>query len=234
MKVTIAAFGALNAASYEEFAAQMQARARGFPYELFSAGPYPNAKAVSEPGRPLRAEALQDEAKKLELFVAVADDATKVGALWTNIRVMTCMSMIGFHEGVEMVLGKSILRLADALAKKYTHVDKVGVIHMRPAKNRIEEIFGAKAVTPDEAQAEKLLAAEEEGKRLKSAVPVKAVMKDITESWRDQGLKHVLFARADAPKAIHSAAGKVSGVEIHSYFDILADAVLLEARKRPS
>ena len=51
-------------------------------------------------------------------------------------------------------------------------------------------------------------------------------MKEITETWRNTGIKHILFARADAPKAKHSAAGQVTGVEILSYFDILADAVI--------
>lgn len=226
MTVKIAAFGALNTDSYEEFARQMQERSHGKAYELVSAGPYPNAGAVSQPGRPLRGEALQDEGKKQELFAAVASDAKGIDAANATIRVMPCMSMIGFHDGVEKALERDILRLADALAAQYKNIDKVGVIHMRPAKKRIEEIFGAKAVTPDEAQAAKLLAAEEEAKKQKSAAPVKSVMKEIVETWHAQGIKHILFARADAPKAKHSAAGKVSGVEILSYFDILADAVV--------
>lgn len=226
MTVKIAAFGALNTDSYEEFARQMEERSHGASYELALAGPYPNAEAVSAPGRPLRAEALQDEAKKQELFAAVALDAKGIGAPDATLRVMPCMSMIGFHDGVEKALGSPVLRLAAALAVQYATVDKVGVIHMRPAKKRIEEIFGAKAVTPDEAQAAKLLAAEEEAKKLKSPAPVEAVMKEIVESWKAQGIKHILFARADAPKAKHSAAGQVAGVEVLSYFDILADAVV--------
>jgi len=230
MTVKIAAFGALNTDSYEEFARQMEERSHGAGYELVLAGPYPNAEAVSAPGRPLRAEALQDEAKKQELFAAVASDAKAVGAADAALRVMPCMSMIGFHDGVEKALGFPILRLAGALAEQYKGVDKVGVIHMRPAKKRIEEIFGAKAVTPDDAQAAKLLAAEEEAKKLKSPAPVEAVMKEIVESWKAQGIKHILFARADAPKAKHSAAGQVAGVEILSYFDILADAAVKKIR----
>ncbi len=226
MTAKIAAFGALNAASYEEFARQLKERSGGAAYELVFAEPYPNAAAVSAPGRPLRGEALQDDAKKQELFVAVAADAKAIGAEMAEIRVMPCMSMIGFHDGVEKALGAGIVRLADALVAQYKAVDKVGIIHMRPAKKRIEEIFGAKAVTPDDTQAAKLLAAEEEAKILKSPAPVEAVMKEITETWRGAGIKHILFARADAPKAKHSAAGQVQGVEILSYFDILAEAVI--------
>ena len=78
MVVKISAFGALNADSYAMFAEHLS---RLNPdVALQSAGPYPNAKAVSEPGRPLRAEALQNESKKQELFLAVADDALQAGA----------------------------------------------------------------------------------------------------------------------------------------------------------
>lgn len=224
MTFKIAAFGALNADSYDEFARQLQARAGGKAYELVSAGPYPNAQAVSAPGRPLRAEALQDEVKKQELFTAVAADAAAVGASGAQLRVMPCMSMIGFHDGVEKALGADILRLADALATAYKDVAKVGIIHMRPAKKRIEEIFGAKAVTPDDAQAAKLLAAEEALKQQKSTAPVEQAMREIVEQWKAQGITDILFARADAPKAKHGIAGQVEGVRILSYFDILADA----------
>lgn len=225
MTVKIAAFGALNTDSYAEFAAQLKARSNGASYELISAGPYPNAEAVSAPDRPLRGEALKDDAKKQALFAAVAQDAKNIGALQADICVMPCMSMIGFHDGVEGALGCKAVRLADALAAQYADVDQLGVIHMRPAQKRIEEIFGTKAVTPDEAQAEKLLAAEEEAKKRSSPVPVEAVMKEIVEAWQQQGIKHILFARADAPKARHSAAGQVADVSILSYFDILAEAV---------
>ena len=190
MTVKIAAFGALNAASYEEFARQLQERGVGASYQLVTAGPYPNAEAVSAPGRPLRAEALQDEAKKQELFIAVAADAKSIGGEGAEIRVMPCMSMIGFHDGVEKALGEGIVRLADALVEKYRNVDKVGIIHMRPAKKRIEEIFGAKAVTPDDAQGAKLLAAEEESKKQKSPAPVESVMTPFREprdSWASIG-----------------------------------------------
>lgn len=230
MTFKIAAFGALNADSYEEFARQLKERSGGAGYELVSAGPYPNAQAVSEPGRPLRAEALQDDARKQELFTAVAADAASIGAASAQLRVMPCMSMIGFHDGVEKSLGADILRLADALADAYRDVARVGVIHMRPAKKRIEEIFGAKAVTPDDAQAAALLAAEEAAKQQKSSAPVEQVMRDIVEAWKKQGVTDILFARADAPKARHGIAGQVEGVRILSYFDILADAAV---RKNP-
>ena len=55
-------------------------------------------------------------------------------------------------------------------------------------------------------------------------------LRDITASWRDAGITEVLFARADAPMAKHSAAGSVEGVRILSYFDILAEAVLARAK----
>lgn len=226
MVFKIAAFGALNDDSYREFARQLKERSGGAAYELASAGPYPNAEAVSAPGRPLRGEALQEEGKKQELFAAVAADAVSVNAADADLRVMPCMSMIGFHDGVEKALGKDIFRLADALAAQYRDVDKVGVIHMRPAKKRIEELFGPKAVTPDEQQAAALQAAEEEVKKQKSSAPVEAVMKQIVEAWKAQGVRHILFARADAPMAKHGPAGQVTGVEILSYFDILADAAV--------
>lgn len=232
MTVSIAAFGALNNESYDVFADRIGHYADAFdmPVSLISAGPYPNARGLSEPGRPLRAEALQDDALREALYAAVAEDARKIGGLRNDILVMPCMSMIGFHDGVEQALGRQILRLADALAAKYVNVDRVGVIHMRPAKQRIEEIFGAKAITPNEKQAAALLKAEEEVKKLKSPFPVYDAMKEITEAWRDQGLRHVLFARADAPKAYLSSAGMIDGVVINTYFDILAEAALTQAR----
>ncbi len=233
MAVTVAAFGALNNESYEVFAKRLEhyAQAHGMPVSLISAAPYPNARAESEPGRPLRGEALQDETKKQQLFEAVAADARKIGALKSDILVMPCMSMIGFHDGIEKVLGRGVLRLADALAEKYKDIDKVGVIHMRPAKKRIEEIFGPKAVTPDEQQAQALLKAEEQAKAEGTVAPVYAAMKDIVENWRELGITDVLFARADAPKAHTSAAGQVKNVNINNYFDILAEAVILKAKE---
>lgn len=228
MTITIAAFGALNQDSYEMFAEKIAevAKTRGLDIRLTSAVPYPNKEAVSAPGRPLRAEALESEAKKQELFAAVAGDAHNIGAETADIRVMPCMSMIGFHDGIEKALGHKIIRLADALVEQYKDADKVGIIHMRPAKRRVEEMFGPKAVTPDEAQAARLLVAEEEAKRAKNPAPVEAVMKNIAEEWKAQGLKRILFARADAPKAQKGLAGQVPGIEITSYFDILAEAVL--------
>lgn len=230
-KITIAAFGALNPDSYDEFSARLAESLKGVDYTLNSAAPYPNAQAVSEPGRPLRGEALQDDGKKQELFKAVAGDGVAVGAADAQILVMPCMSMIGFHDGVEKSLGRKILRLSDALAAQYKDVPKLGVIHMRPAKQRIVEIFGGRAVTPDDAQAAKLLAAEEELKRAGNSAPVEAVMKEIVEAWKQQGITQILFARADAPKAKHGNAGTVPGVTILSYFDVLANFVAQEIAK---
>ncbi|MBL8711945.1 MAG: hypothetical protein JNM12_03515 [Alphaproteobacteria bacterium] len=230
-KITIAAFGALNPDSYDEFSARLAESLKGVDYTLQSAAPYPNAQAVSEPGRPLRGEALQDEGKKQELFKAVAGDGMAAGAADAQILVMPCMSMIGFHDGVEKALGRKILRLSDALAAQYKDVPKLGVIHMRPAKQRIVEIFGDRAVTPDDAQAAKLLAAEEELKRAGNSAPVESVMKEIVEDWKAKGITHILFARADAPKAKHGNAGTVPGVTILSYFDVLANYVAQEIAK---
>lgn len=199
---------------------------QNLPISVTCAGPYPNAAAVSAPARPLRAEALESDDKRKLLCAAVADDARKVGALNADICCMPCMSMIGFHDGVEKALGRTIFRLSTALAERYALIDKVGIIHMRPAKKRIEEIFGAKAVTPNEAQATALLAAESAIKEAGKTDVLEAVMKSIVETWRDQGLQHVLFARADAPKAEKGVAGRVSGISIDSYFRILADAIL--------
>jgi len=234
MTFKISAFGALNVESYEEFSEQLQAQAfgNGLAFELHIAGPYPNAAGVSARGRPLRAEALQDAALRQQLIAAVVADARVAGADSADLRVMPCMSMIGFHAEVEAALGRPILSLAHALAARYESVDRLGVIHMRPARQRIAEIFGAKAVTPDEAQAAQLLMAEGAAKTAGSPASVEEVMRRITEDWRAQGLRHVLFARADAPKAKKSPAGKVAGVEILTYFDILADAVVREGWSR--
>jgi hypothetical protein len=225
--VRIAAFGALNEDSYAMFAERLGQAARGRSIEvnLTSAGPYPNAAAVSAPGRPLRAEALQDGKKKQDLLTAVAVDARGAGAESADILCMPCMSMIGFHDEIEAALGRPVFSLAKALAEKYKDADKVGVIHMRPAKKRIEEIFGAKAVTPDDAQAARLLAAEEEAKTKKSAAPVEAVMKEIAESWKARGLRQILFARADAPLSEKGPA-RIPGVGIESHFGILAEAIV--------
>src|SRR6202012_6049402 len=109
MAVTIAAFGALNNDSYDVFSKRLAHYAEeheDLSLSLISAAPYPNVRAQSEPGRPLRAEALQDDGKRQELFDAVASDAKKIGALRSDICAMPCMSMIGFHDGVEAALGR--------------------------------------------------------------------------------------------------------------------------------
>jgi hypothetical protein len=226
MTKTVAAFGALNQQSYDMFAERLEqaARARGLDIRLTCAPPYPNAAGVSAPGRPLRAEALQDEAKKKELLAAVAGDAKSARAAMADILCMPCMSMIGFHAEVEKTLDRRIFSLAEALAEYYGDGGEVGIIHMRPAKKRIEEIFGARAVTPDEAQAARLLDAEEAAKKMRSPEPVEAVMKEIAEAWKMRGLKRILFARADAPLAEKGPA-KIVGIEIESHFGILADAI---------
>jgi hypothetical protein len=226
--ITIAAFGALNQASYEAFGAGLEkaSAAAGVSFTLRTAVPYPNAAAVSAPSRPLRGEALQDDIKKQQLYDAVASDAREIGAAQADICCMPCMSMIGFHDGVAAALGLPILRLSDALTTHYKDVQQLGVIHMRPAKQRIIEIFGARAVTPDENQAALLLAAEDAAKQSGSAAGVEAVMADITTTWRDQGIARVLFARADAPKAHMGQAGQIEGILIENYFDILAAAVM--------
>jgi hypothetical protein len=231
MTVTIAAFGALNNESYDSFVRSVThwGETKGVSASIISAAPYPNARAESEPGRPLRAEALQDEAKKNQLYQAVAADAKKVGATRADFAVMPCMSMIGFHDGIERALGRPIVKLSEALAAKYKDVDRLGVLHMRPAKKRIEEIFGARAVTPDEDQAKRLQEAEDDAKRLQDLSPLYSTMKEIVESWRDRGITHVLFARADAPKAHLAAPGLVEGIVPNSYFDILAEAVIMRA-----
>lgn len=228
----ITAFGALNQGSYEAFAAGL-AKSAGddIVVQLSTAAPYPNAAAVSAPGRPLRGEALQDPAKKEELFTAVAEDARAAGAADADILCMPCMSMIGFHDGVEAALGQKIIRLSDALMAHYDGVAQIGVIHMRPAKQRIAEIFGDRAITPDEAQLAALLAAEEMLKQTGSNAAVEQAMQTITETWRDQGITRILFARADAPKAHMGPAGAVEGVLIENYFDVLAGYVLQSAKE---
>jgi hypothetical protein len=230
MTFKVAAFGALNQDSYDIFAEWLHhfAGKAGIALEVVSACPYPNKEAVSAPGRPLRAEALLDEEKRQQLFVAAAGDGKKIGADESDISVMPCMSMIGFHDGVEKALGRRIMRLSEALAEKYKNIDKIGIIPMRPARKNLEALFGNKAVMPDEKQSAQLLAAEEEAKKIKNAAPVEAVMKEITEAWRELGLKYVLFARADAPKAQKGPAGQVKGITINSTFDILAEAVVRE------
>lgn len=226
VKIKIAAFGALNQASYEAFAAGLTKQPGGAAVDLATAVPYPNAAAVSETGRPLRGEALQDPAKKEALFKAVAGDAVAIGALSADVRCMPCMSMIGFHDGVEHALGKPIVRLADALAAYFKDVPRLGVIHMRPARQRIVELFGDRAVTPDNAQAEALLAAEEDVKKSGLPTAVEDVMRQIVETWQAQGVPRVLFARADAPKAHMGVAGAVGGIVIDNYFDVLAAHIL--------
>lgn len=230
--IKITAFGALNQASYEAFEAGL-ARFAGddVAVTLSTAAPYPNAAAVSAPGRPLRGEALQDADKKEVLFTAVAGDARAAGAADADILCMPCMSMIGFHDGVEAALGQKIIRLSDALVAHYKDAPQVGVIHMRPAKQRIVEIFGDRAVTPDDAGTEALLAAEEILKQTGSNDAVEEVMRNITKSWRDQSVPRALFARADAPKAHMGPAGAVEGILIENYFDILAAYVLQRAAR---
>lgn len=234
MVFKITAFGALNTESYEEFSDQLQLQAltHGLPFELRLAGPYPNAAGASAPGRPLRAEALQDEGLRQQLIAAVAADAVAAGAASADLLVMPCMSMIGFHAEVQQALGRAILPLAEALAARYEKTERLGIIHMRPARQRIAEIFGAKAVTPDDVQSAQLLVAEGAAKTAGSPAPVEEAMRRITEDWRARGLRHVLFARADAPKAKKSPAGKIAGVEILTYFDILAEAVVREGWTR--
>jgi len=231
MAVTVAAFGALNTDSYDVFSDRMghYADRHDIGVSLISAGPYPNSRGESEPGRPLRAEALKDEAKRKELCAAVAADATMIGAAKCHFRAMPCMSMIGFHDGIEIVLGREIVRLADALKDKYKNVERVGVIHMRPAKQRIEEIFGPKAVTLNDKWADRLLKAEEESKKNQNPFAVYEAMKNITIDWVDAGISHILFARADAPRAHLSSAAQVEGALINNHFDILAEHIILKA-----
>lgn len=226
--VKIAAFGALNADSYKVFEASIQrfAKKHYVTAQVLCAGPYPNAEARTVPGRPLRGDALRDEKLRNELYQAVAADARALGKV--DIRCMPCMSMIGFHDGIELALGLPVTRLSDALVEFYWNVPQFGVINMRPAAALIVELFGKKAVTPDEAQAARLLAAEEQGKKEGSAAPVEAVMKDITLVWRDQGLRDVLFARADAPLA-RKHIGPVKGMKTESYFNIFAESIIRAA-----
>jgi hypothetical protein len=221
--VTIAAFGALNSESYSVFGAEVRELAGqlGIEADIRRAGPYPNADAKSVPGRPLRADALNDPRLRAQLCVAVASDAKELGDD-VDIRCMPCMSMIGFHDGIEQALGKPIVRLGDALVDHYWEIKRVGVIHMRPAAARVADMFGTKAATPDEAQAKKLQVAEEQVKKDENPAAVEAVMKEIAESWRSQGLTHILFARADAPRAHRNLAPGIPGIQIDSYFSILA------------
>jgi hypothetical protein len=225
----IAAFGALNQESYDVFREWMTraAKEKNIAVDIACAGPYPNAQAVTEPGRPLRADALKDPALKDELLTAVAGDAKALGKNF-DVYCMPCMSMIGFHDGVEQKLGTPIMKLADALMNFYAKTDRVGVIHMRPAKQRVEEMFGHRAMTPNPAQSEALFAAEEQAKKEMSTAPVEAVMEQIVKHWKDLGVKHVLFARADAPAALKSNAARVPGIQINSYFDIFARAIAAE------
>lgn len=223
----VSAFGALNEDSYTMFRERLEEAAGNahIAVELTCAGPYPNAEAVSAPGRPLRGAALKDDAKKAELYAAVAADAKAAGAETAAVRCMPCMSMIAFHKGVEGVLGLPILPLEAALFGHYAAVDKIGVIHMPPAADTVARIFGKSLITPDDAQFASLLAAAEEARIQKSPAPVEAAMKTIAENWRAQGIKHILFARADAPLAEKGPA-KIDGVEIESYFGILARTVI--------
>lgn len=198
---------------------------KGAGFELAVAGPYPNAQGITAPGRPLRADALKDTALKEELFEAVAADARMLGDDF-DVYCMPCMSMIGFHDGIEQKLQKPVVRLADVLIDFYKDIERVGIIHMRPAKDRIREMFGEKAVTPSPEQSDALLAAEEQAKKDKNPAAVEAVMANIVRDWKGQGLQHVLFARADAPMAQKGPAGGVSGIQINSYFELLAKYII--------
>jgi hypothetical protein len=228
--IKIAAFGALNSDSYLVFRNWIErlSREAGLAVELRCAGPYPNAEAKSVPGRPLRAEALKDENLRAGLCNAVAADACALGD--ADIRCMPCMSMIGFHDGIEVALGRPVVRLADALVDFYREVPRLGVIHMRPAAARVAEMFGSRAVTPDEKQAAMLLAAEEQAKKDGNAAPVEAAMKEIVLGWRGGGLGHVLFARADAPKAQDNLVAGLPGIRVDSYFNILAGDIIERLR----
>lgn len=223
----IAAFGALNQGSYDMFHEWLEhfAKKSGIKVALYCAPPYPNARGMGEPGRPLRADALKDPALREELLAAVAADAAALGNDF-DIYCMPCMSMIGFHDGVEQKLRRPIVKLADAVMTFYKDIDSVGVIHMRPAKDRIREMFGSKAVTPTPEQSDALFAAEEQAKKEGSSAAVEAVMANIVDAWEGLGLKHVLFARADAPMAQKGPAGKISGIQINSYFELLAKSII--------
>lgn len=218
----IAAFGALNEGSYRVFASFVATRSGGRAV-VSCAGPYPNAQGLSVTGRPLRAEALKDPALAHDLHRAVADDARTLGPHF-NVWCMPCLSMVGFHDGIEQELGRPIVRLADALRDFYKDIPRVGVIFMRPAAQRIADIFGPRAVIPDKDELQRLIDAE------KNPALIEDVMKEITLSFRDQGITHVLFARADAPQAIHGPAAQIEGLKINSYFDILADNILKDIR----
>ena len=100
---------------------------------------------------------------------------------------------------------------------------------MRPAKQRIEEIFGAKAVTLSDKLSDRLLKAEEEAKKNHNPFAVYEAMKNITLDWVDNGIHHILFARADAPRAHLSSAAQVEGAIINTHFDILAEYILMKA-----
>lgn len=223
----IAAFGALNQGSYDMFREWLERAAaeKGIAVDLVCAGPYPNAEGRTEPGRPLRADALKDPALKEELLAAVAADARALGDDF-DIYCMPCMSMIGFHDGVEQKLRRPIVKLADVIMNFYKKIDQVGVIHMRPAKDRIREMFGSKAVTPAPEQSDALFAAEEQTKKDGNPAAVEAVMAEIVKSWKDLGLTHVLFARADAPMAQKGPAGKIPGIQINSYFELLGKSIV--------
>ena len=225
--INIAAFGALNYGSYEMFTewAESCAEESNISINIAVAGPYPNEQAIDEPSRPLRGSALKNPALKEELFSAVASDARNLGENF-DVYCMPCLSMVGFHHGVEEALGKSIIRLDQALKDYYQNIDKVGVIYMRPAQKVIEAIFGDKAIAPSEERVQQLIAAEEKAKVEDSAAPVETVMIDIVEDFKGQGLSHVLFARADAPKAQKHLADKIKGIQVDSYFQILAGTIV--------
>jgi hypothetical protein len=229
--INIAAFGALNKDSYDAFSYWMDHYAKsidGLDYTIHGAGPYPNARAESEPGRPLRGEALQNDGLKDDLLKAVADDATSLGDSF-DYYCMPCLSMVGFQDGIEAKLGRNIVRLADGLKSFYQDIDKVGVINMRPAQKRIAEIFGDKAVIPSQERLDQLVEAEAVLKETASPAAIESAMLEITEDFKAQGLKHVLFARADVPKAQMNLDDKISDIQVNSYFQVLAYQIVQDA-----
>lgn len=226
--VKIAAFGALNEDSYKAFEYWLNKYAADYDvdYTLKTAQPYPNKDAVTEPGRPLRGDALQNPALCEELYNAVANDAKALGTGF-DIYCMPCLSMVGFHKGVEKKLDHAIFQMDKALQTFYEDIDKIGVIHMRPAAKRIDEIFGEKAIRPDDDLQNRLLVAESDAKEKGNPYLVELVMKDITQHFENMGLSHVLYARADAPLAQQNIdQNDFPNIQINSYFQILAQHIL--------
>lgn len=222
----IVAFGALNQGSYDMFSYWLSyyGAQYGLGIDLRSAGAYPNAQAETVPGRPLRGDALKDPVLQEELYKAVAGDARALGTD-VDLYCMPCLSMVGFQAGVERALGKSIVSLADSLARHYAGIEKLGVIHMRPAHARIDEIFGDKAVRPTDKFAQKLLSAEENFKQSGDSHEIESLMYEITQDFANDGLTHVLYARADAPYAQNNIVTSHINIKVESYFEILAQSI---------